>query len=195
MWEELLEKVKEWREDANKFVIDQFGVRPTKQQEKMLRASSKEGAHVAVKSGHGTGKSTVLSWLCLWGICCFEEVKIPCTAPTGHQLNDVLWKEIEKWRERMLEPWKSAITITRETVRISGLGNFAVARTGRKENPEALQGFHAKKIIFLVDEASGIADEVFAVARGALSTPGSRVIMAGNPTRMSGYFYNTFYRN
>jgi hypothetical protein len=26
---------------------------------------------------------------------------------------------------------------------------------------------------------------------GALSTPGAKVVMAGNPTRMSGFFYDT----
>ena len=193
--EELGERVLEWREDAALFVHDQFNVTPTEQQKALLAAASKPGAHVAVKSGHGTGKSTVLAWLCLWELCCFEDVKIPCTAPTGHQLNDVLWAEIEKWRGQMLEPWRSSVTVTADAVKVDGLGNFAAARTGRKENPEALQGFHADNLMFLVDEASGIPDQVFEVARGALSTPGARVIMAANPTRTTGYFYKAFHRN
>ena len=113
----------------------------------------------------------------------------------SHQLEDVLWSEIEKWRARMLEPWRSAISVTSDAVKIAGLPNFAAARTGRKENPEALQGFHADTLLFLVDEASGIPDQVFEVARGALSTPGARVVMAANPTRTTGYFYQAFHRN
>ena len=46
-----------------------------------------------------------------------------------------------------------------------------------------------------MDEASGIPDQVFEVARGALSTPGARVVMAANPTRTTGYFYQAFHRN
>ena len=68
---------------------------------------------------------------------------------------------------------------------------FAVRRTASKDNPEALQGFHAEHLLFLIDEASGIPDIVFEVGMGALSTPGAKVVMAGNPTRTSGFFYDT----
>lgn len=192
--DKLADFVAEWRSDAALFVSDQFGVTPTPQQTAMLRGASKPGARVAVKSGHGTGKSTTLAWLLLWGICCYEDVKIPCTAPTGHQLSDILWTEVEKWRTKMLEPWRSSIKVTKDSVKIDGLPGLAVARTGRKENPEALQGFHADELLFLIDEASGIPDTVFEVARGALSTPSARVVMAANPTRTSGYFYQAFHR-
>jgi hypothetical protein len=72
---------------------------------------------------------------------------------------------------------------------------MAVARTGRKENPEALQGLHADELLFLIDEASGVDDTVFEVARGALSTPGARVVMTANPTRTTGFFYRAFHVN
>lgn len=42
-----------------------------------------------------------------------------------------------------------------------------------------------------IDEASGIPDVVFEVGLGALSTPGAKVVMAGNPTRTSGFFYDS----
>ena len=67
-------------------------------------------------------------------------------------------------------------------------GAFAVRRTASKDNPEALQGFHAQHLPFLIDEASGIPDIVFEVGMGALSPPGAKVVMAGNPTRTSGFF-------
>src|SRR5262249_369296 len=59
--------------------------------------------------------------------------------------------------------------------------------------PEALQGFHAERLLFIIDEASGIDDPVFEVAEGALSTPGAIVVMAGNPTRTSGFFSRAFH--
>jgi hypothetical protein len=45
-------------------------------------------------------------------------------------------------------------------------GAFAVRRTASKDNPEALQGFHAEHLLFLIDEASGIPDVVFRGRRG-----------------------------
>ncbi len=56
-------------------------------------------------------------------------------------------------------------------------GAFAVRRTASKDNPEALQGFHAEHLLFLIDEASGIDDIVFEVGMGALSTPGAKVVI------------------
>jgi len=73
--------------------------------------------------------------------------------------------------------------------------SFAAARTARRENPEALQGFHSGNLLFLFDEASGIDDLIFEVGRGALSTPGSKVVMTGNPTRLEGFFYDSHHRN
>jgi hypothetical protein len=70
---------------------------------------------------------------------------------------------------------------------------FVVARTASKDRPEALQGFHAENLMFILEEASGIDDIVFEVAQGALSTPGAKVIMCGNPTRLDGYFYRAFH--
>lgn len=72
--------------------------------------------------------------------------------------------------------------------------SFAVARTARPERPEALQGFHAQNILFLIDEASGVPESVFQVAEGALSTEGAYVVMAANPTREDGYFYESHHR-
>jgi hypothetical protein len=72
--------------------------------------------------------------------------------------------------------------------------SFAVARTSRPERPEALQGFHSEHILFLIDEASGVSDNVFEVAEGALSTDGAFVVMAANPTRQSGYFFDSHHK-
>jgi hypothetical protein len=188
-----MDRVEAWRADAALFVREMLGAAPSSQQMELLRAVSVRGAHVAAKSGHGTGKSTTLAWLILWGVCCWLDVKIPCTAPTKHQLEDVLWTEVRKWQARMIEPWKSSIKITVDKVTLDGSPGYAVARTGRKENPEALQGFHSDELLFVIDEASGIDDAVFEVAQGALSTPSSRVIMTSNPTRTTGFFYRAFH--
>ena len=98
--------------------------------------------------------------------------------------------------------------ITQDRVYSHGAPNecFAVARTARPESPDALQGFHASnlrvsddgysiveegdggELMFLVDEASGVDDKVYEVAEGALSSPKSRLLMLGNPTKSTGYF-------
>lgn len=141
-----------------------------------------------------------MAWSVLWFMSCYWPCKVPCTAPTGHQLSDVLWAEVAKWlgvmRDRVPQlaeefDWRSESVELKATPRES----FAVARTSRPERPEALQGFHSENILFVIDEASGIPDEVFQVAEGALSTEGAFVIMAANPTRMDGYFYDSHHKS
>ena len=191
----LVDLVTRWRVSPYDFVVECLGAVPTEQQRSVLEAMASPGARVSIRSGHGTGKSTLFSWIALWGLCCFWDVKIPTTAPTAHQLSDILWPEIAKWQAGMLEPWKSAIKTRADKIAMEGTPGFVAARTGRKENPEALQGFHADNMIFLIDEASGIPECVFEVARGALSTKGARILMAANPTRLTGYFYNSHHKN
>jgi hypothetical protein len=196
-----IEKLAKWipifRENPVIFVEKILHGKPTEQQKKLLMAIAQPGAKVSVKAGHGVGKSTVLAWITLWFLCCYTDVKIPCTAPSAHQLEDVLWAEISKWHGKM-EPWFAQnIVIKADRVEVRGMGKnqFAVARTARKENPDALQGFHADNILFLIDEASGVDEKVFEVARGALSTPNARVLMTGNPTQTTGYFFQSHNKN
>ena len=72
--------------------------------------------------------------------------------------------------------------------------SYAVARTSRKEQPEALQGFHAENLLFVIDEASGVPNSIFDVSSSSLSTEGAKIIMTGNPTRVAGYFYDSHHK-
>lgn len=175
-----------------------MGAKPTAQQWQASRAIVRT-RRVSIRSGHGTGKSTFMAWCVLWFLACYFPCKVPATAPTSHQLEDVLWAEIAKWHRVMAErapSFAAEIDWSKEAVRRKSAPNeaFAVARTSRPERPEALQGFHADNILFLIDEASGVADNIFEVAEGALSTDGAFVVMAANPTRQSGYFFDSHHK-
>lgn len=193
----LVERFREYRDDPVLFVREIFGVDPTEQQKKLLKSVAVPGSQTAVKSGHGIGKSAALAWLVLWFLWTRTDAKVPCTAPSGHQLEDVLWSEVDLWRKRMPKQMADCTEVIQSRVTISGMGreHYAVARTARKEKPEALQGFHSRNLLFVIDEAAGVPDEVFALMRGALTTHQARVVMAGNPTLVSGYFYEAFHRN
>ncbi|MCC8189447.1 MAG: hypothetical protein LIP77_02255 [Planctomycetes bacterium] len=170
-----------------------LGLSPTGQQRNFFAALAQPAARVAVRSGHGTGKSTALAASALWFLATRRDGLVACTAPTGHQLQDVLWRELRRLIHGMDEEYRDRFTITNDRVRLQGSAGMIAGRTSRPENPDALQGFHAPEILFLIDEAAGVADTVFEVARGALSTASARVALAGNPTRINGYFYEAFH--
>jgi len=190
-----IEILRKHRNDPVLFVKEALGGTPTPQQVMLLRAAAEPGARVAVRSGHGVGKSTTLAWIIIWFLCTHDDARVPATAPTGHQLSDILWNELRKWIDK-LHPWyKQFLRVTDDKVTVEGGTSFAVARTSRKETPEALQGFHGRNMLFVIDEASGVPEQVFEVAQGALSTKGARTVMAANPTQLSGFFHDAFYRD
>jgi phage terminase large subunit len=171
------------------FVRDVLGATPEPWQAEALEAVGKHD-RVSIRSGHGVGKTTFESWLILWFMLTRQNCKIPVAANSQDQLRDNIWPEIAKWHRQLPEPLKAMIDVQAERIVVvqDPEGAFAVRRTASKDNPEALQGFHAEHLLFLIDEASGIDDIVFEVGMGALSTAGAKVVMAGNPTRTSGFF-------
>ena len=201
--------IKKWRRmGPAQFAVDVFGIPSewnedtktgvTWQQWEASRAIVKK-RRVSIRSGHGTGKSGFLAWTVLWFMSCYFPCKVPCTAPTAHQLDDVLFAEISKWYGKMKElaPALAAqFDCSGSSIKMKSNPNesFCVGRTARPERPEALQGFHSENIMFIIDEASGVAENVFTVAEGALSTDGSFVIMTANPTLDSGYFYDSHHK-
>lgn len=175
------------------FTEDIIGATPDAQQKEIMQSVANSPL-TSVRSGHGIGKSAVLSWLIIWFISTRPFPKIPCTAPTQHQLHDILWAEISKWL-RNNPVLEREITWTKEKVYLNGYSEewFAVARTASK--PDALQGFHADHILYVIDEASGVDDKIFEPILGALSTEGAKLVMCGNPTKITGFFYDSHHKN
>jgi phage terminase large subunit len=207
-----------WRDDPVRYAGERLNLQPTWQQRQILQALIPEGARVTVRSGHGISKSGVAAAAILWFLETRNYARVPCTAPASHQLKDILWGELAKWlrkaddlsRQRGDHPrlWLSNLfRLTKEKLYDRGAPDewFAAARTSGRDNPEALQGFHANEftlgpdgqdvahqapgaMLFVIEEASGVYEPVFEVAEGALSSPGARVLMLGNPTRNTGTF-------
>lgn len=185
-------RVMRWRRDPRVFVREAIGAMPEPWQDEALRRIAIGKKRIAVRSGHGVGKTFLEAVVIFWFGVCFRDAKIPTTAPSAHQLHDLLWGELGIVKNKMMERLPdiaSQIDIRNDEVLFRFSGSRAYARTSRKENPDALQGFHAKHLLFVIDEASGVEEKVFEVAQGALSTEGAMVLMCGNPTRTSGYFH------
>ena len=187
---ELLVKL---HDDPVLFVETIIGAKPQKWQADALMAVARND-RVSIKSGHGVGKTAFQSWLVLWWLLTHYPCKVAVTANTAHQLSDVLWTEIDKWARSLPDGFKNLLEFKSDKISLKGASDsFAVARTSRRENPEALQGFHSENMLFICEEASGIPDVVFQVGEGAMSTQGAKTVMCGNPTRSDGFFYESFH--
>lgn len=165
-------------------------------QDEALRALRDGHKRLSIRSGHGVGKTTFLAWLVLWAISTHSDCKVPVAANSQDQLRDVIWPEIIKQHRRLPDELREQIDCQAERIVVKEAPDlaFAVRRTATKERPEALAGFHAEFLMFLLDEASGIDDAIYETASGALSTPGAIAVLTSNPTRSNGYFYETHHK-
>ena len=176
------------------FVEQAFGADPHPWQCDLLNAV-RDQPRVAVRSGNGPGKSTTIAWLILWFLVTRSPAKVIVTAAKETQLRDVVWAEMGLWLRAPPERLKPFFEMQADKVIFrENPDNFAVARVARKEAPEAFQGFHARNILLIAEEASGVDDAIFEAGLGVMSTPGAKTLLAGNPTRTSGFFFDAFHK-
>lgn len=213
---QLVEALAQFRRDPLNFV--RFAFRwgegdltgmtgPEKWQEALLKdvreglKTPNEVIREAVASGHGIGKSAMVSWLILWAISTSPDTRGIVTANTATQLETKTWPELTKWYNRF---------IARELFECKATAIYSAEAEHQKTwridavpwsetNPEAFAGLHnqGKRILLLFDEASAIADIIWEVAEGAMTDGNTEIIWAafGNPTRNSGRFYECFHRD
>lgn len=169
---------------------------PSPAQRKVLDAvsqSARDRRPVACKSGHGTGKTCVASWIIYWFLFTHPFGKVGVTAPTERQLKNGLWAELQKWLNRSVIlqsffKWKT------ETVEVRGQGIAWAAELRTSYKPENLAGLHGEGgCLMVVDEASGILDDnIWDTMSGAMSDVGSFMLAIGNPTQVRGAFHRFF---
>jgi phage terminase large subunit len=192
-----VERIKLYRNDPEIFCKDVLGVDLDPWQRYAFKKLL-EHRFIAVRSGSGVGKTFWESAATLWFLFTHPHSKVPTTAPSQHQLQDLLWGEHFRHISES-DILKNMMTWTSTRIGVKGYEPrwHAVARTGQvkpgSETVEGLQGFHDEShLLFVIDEASGVHDAVFPAVEGALTHEGAYCIMCGNPTRSEGYFYDTF---
>ena len=186
-------KIPKYRKDPVLFSKEVLKFFPDDWQEHVLNDLANH-TKVSVRSGQGCGKTGLEAAVLLWFLTCFPFPKVIATAPTRQQLHDVLWAEVSKWQSRspllkvILKWTKTKVYMKKHEERW-----FATARTATK--PENMQGFHEDNMLFIVDEASGVADPIMEAILGTLSGQNNKLLMCGNPTRISGVFYDSHNRD
>src|SRR5262249_9807540 len=112
---------------------------------------------------------------------------------TSPQLFDALWPEMRSWLAKLPAAWLALLDIQSDRIMLKARPDdaFISARTSRAETPDSLQGVHAGNVLLVIDEASGVPEQVFVAAQGSMSTPGAVTIMAGNPVRVTGMFWRS----
>lgn len=190
------ELINRCNKDPIKAVKAIFGVEPTSQQAELILAAWNGDSRVAVSSCTGAGKTATLVWLTYLLLLCKYDCRVLITSPSFQQLNRVFNSEALKWKAKMPSLIADLFTVTRERIVLNMKKGVQIANivTASADNEESLQGGHSENYVILADEASAIAEDVFDVLQGTLSTGTGRFILTSNPTRSSGRFYEIFHR-
>ena len=149
---------------------------------KMLRAGGSIGdaIQIAISSGHGIGKSALVSWVIYWAMATHEDCRGVVTANTEKQLTTKTWAELAKWHRLAICSHWFELTATalfardpqhQKTWRIDMV-------PWSEKNTEAFAGLHnqGRRVLLVFDEASAIPDVIWEVSEGALTDADTEIL-------------------
>lgn len=178
-----------WYGDGHQveFVQDVLGRKPWSMQREIIRDVFLHKV-VAVASCNAAGKSDVASDVALTFLATKPGSIVITTAPTWRQVKDVLWRYI---RDKYA---KAPVKLSDKQCNQVGLDLaedwFAVGLSTK--DAEKFFGYHADDILVIVDEASGVEEEIYIGVDAVTPNLNAHVLMIGNPTNPDGRFYKSF---
>jgi hypothetical protein len=147
--------------------------------------SVRDHRYTAVHACHDSGKSWIASRIAAWWIDTHPigEALVVTSAPTFEQVRRILWRELHtahaagKLRGQMNQTdW----SIDGELV--------AFGRKPSDYDQASFQGIHARFVLVILDEASGIPEQLWTAAETLVANEGSRLLAIGNPDDPAGHF-------
>jgi phage terminase large subunit len=174
--------------DPVDFASAVLNIRPWSKQAHILRTIATND-RVAVRSGHKVGKSTLAAIAALWFPHAYPGGRVVMTAPTARQVRIVLWREVRRLYQRAALPLGGKMNQLPELgFQAPGDGEILGFST---DEPEKIAGVSGAHVLYIVDEGSGVDDEIAEAIEGSRAG-GAKLLVLGNPTRTSGFFYRAF---
>jgi hypothetical protein len=196
-----------YQQDPVGFFREILGVDPWEKQQEIIEAV-RDNSRVAVKSGHKVSKSHTAAGIALWFYCSFEDARVVMSSTTARQVNQILWRELRMMRSR------GGRCLACRTIEADGprpcehstlidgeIGD--TAQTGLKsrdfreivgftaKEAEAVAGISGPRLLYIIDEASGVSDAIFEAIEGNRAG-GAKIVYFSNPTRTDGEFFDAF---
>lgn len=154
---------------------------------------------IAVRGPHGIGKTALAAWIILWATLTEDNCKVPTTASAWRQVTKFLWPEVHYWAFRLnwaligRQPFNNRTELTTLSLRrLPTCEAFGVV----SDQPELIEGAHAKRVVYIYDEAKAIPDATFDASEGAFSSAGDDTdfeafaLAISTPGEPEGRFYD-----
>jgi len=146
--------------------------------------SVRDYKYTAVKSGNTVGKSRSVAEIALTYLLSYYPSKVLTTAPTFTQIEQIIWKEIAHLYNTSKLPIGGELLKTELKLNDEW---FAMGISTNEVN--RFQGFHSPHLLVIIDEALGVAPEIWEAIDGLHP---HRIIAIGNPLSPEGNFFKCF---
>jgi phage terminase large subunit len=144
---------------------------------------------VAVRSGHGLGKSFTAAIATMYLAFCWHALGVT-TAPTFRQVERVLWGEIHYLYNQAGGQAKLGGILKKTALELGD--KWFVEGISVRDPQAAITGFHEETVFAVIDEAGGVSQDVFDALEGILTSANSFVLLIGNPIDANGPFADAF---
>lgn len=151
--------------------------------------SVRDNDRTTARSCHGIGKSHLAGNTALWFLYSFPYSIVLTTAPTWRQVEKLVWKEVRaSIRKTKIELGGE---LAKKSPELQIVQDEWVALGLSTNQPDRFQGFHARHLLVIVDEAAGVKEDIFEAIEGVLTSEHCRLLCLGNPTLIGGTFYRS----
>lgn len=168
------------------FIKEILGISPWSKQAEIAE-SVRDNSKTAVRSASAVGKTTIAACIALWFSVAFRPATVLTTGRSFRQVKEQLWREIRARHAQAKIPIGGEITQTSLT-----LAEDWFALGFSTDEPDRITGFHNKHVLVIIDEASGVSDEVYGAIENPLAAGFTRLLLLGNPTQSFGKFRDSF---
>lgn len=159
-----------------------------------IAADVAEHPRVAVISGHGIGKTTLIAWLVIWWLVTRRMSRVILVAPQfDRQVRAINFSEIRRWVRRSKVPLPLEVQAGRVVVEGHGAEWSAIGVPATE--PDRIEGFHGDHVLLVMDETKGIPQATYDALMGMLSGHGdTRLVVCSTPGGIQGPFYRIITR-
>ncbi len=187
---EIEEVIKWWRENPVIFIKEILGTELWSKQAEIVN-SVRDNPRTSVRSASAVGKTRLGACIALWFLASFRPSTVLTTGKSYRQVREQLWREISARHSQATIPIGGNIVMSPYPRLDLKDDWFAIGFA--TDEAERWTGFHNKYVLEIVDEASGVPDDVY----GSLENPLAsgilvRQLLLGNPTQSVGKFRDSF---
>lgn len=157
---------------------------------KCVMVDSPRSVYLAGSGSIPTHNTFVASVAAVHHLLSYQPSKVITTAPTQRQVKDLLWSEIRARHAGMIrhlggEPGLGSPTLTHWSIPGESdwfATGFATSPDKAQESAVRMSGYHSPHLLVILDEAGGIAREVWAAVDSLLTSGSAKVLAIGNPS-------------